>query len=124
MRELVSVLGRERALHLAQRAARLTGLQHYAKMAGALGAEDAGVVEAAQFLVDMMSGMGDYCELEVTDGEALIRHGGLRVLRDLQGEERQNLLACWLELWKGAVHSHRKFMQVDVVTTPAGSTTA
>jgi hypothetical protein len=32
--------------------------------------------------------------------------------------ERETLLACWTEIWRGAVHSQRAFM--DVKVEPAG----
>ena len=38
---------------------------------------------------------------------------GLRIVRDIDGSGRGTLLACWIELWRGAVASHRQFMEVD-----------
>lgn len=114
---LVQALGRERALELATRAARLTGLQQYRQMAQVVGAVDGGPAEAAAFLAAMFAGMGDTCEVTrvTNEGGATLRHSGLRIVRDLHGDERADLLACWIEIWKGAVHSHRAFMQLTVV---------
>mgnify|MGYP000228627187 CR=1 FL=1 len=64
LRELVNVLGRDRALELAMLTARLTGLQHYRRMAEAVGGVDGGPVEAARFLAAMFEGMGDTCVIE------------------------------------------------------------
>lgn len=115
VRELVNVLGADRALHLCGRAARLTGLQHYPRMAEAVGAVDGGPTEAAAFLANMFAGMGDSCETNSSTDESItLHHTGLRVVRDLSPEEREVLLDCWVELWRGAVHSHRQFMEVNV----------
>ena len=114
---LVVVLGRERALPLIAHAARLTGLQHYRRMAEAVGGVDGGPNEAVTFLAAMFEGMGDACRIE-TGAMARLHQQGLRVLRGLQAEARADLLACWTELWRGALHSHRAFMALSV--EPAG----
>jgi hypothetical protein len=118
VRALVQVLGRERALELCCRAARLTGLQHFSRMAEAVGADasgNGGPLAAAEFLAVMFAGMGDVCEVaEQADGSVRLHHQGLRVARGLEAAERDALLACWVELWRGAVHSHRQFMDVEV----------
>ena len=44
-------------------------------------------------------------------GVVALRHTGLRIVRGLAGPERDHLLACWVELWRGAIHSHREFMR-------------
>jgi uncharacterized membrane protein YozB (DUF420 family) len=33
-------------------------------------------------------------------------------VRGLSGDERDELLLCWIEIWRGAVQSHRAFMDV------------
>ena len=118
VRALSQVVGRQRALELCTRAARLTGLQHYARMAATVGADAAGnggPRAAAAFLAMMFSGMGDTCELsEQADGCVQLQHRGLRVVRGLEAAERDALLTCWIELWRGAVHAHRQFMDVHV----------
>ena len=113
--ELVGAVGGERALEHGRRAARLTGLQHYRQMAGAVGGVDGGPKEAADFLAAMFRGMGDGAEIEdAGGGAAALRQTGLRIVRSFAGPERENLLACWIELWRGAVASHRRFMEVEV----------
>lgn len=113
---LAGVVGDERALELGKLAARLTGLQHYPRMAQAVGGVDGGPAEAAAFLAAMFRGMGDEVEISVAGDVALLRQSGLRVVRDLDGDERDRLLACWIELWRGAVNSHRQFMCLDATT--------
>ena len=114
IRELVHVIGEGRALEHGKLAARLTGLQHYRRMADGVGGVDGGPKEAADFLRAMFLGMGDRVEVQYPGpGTARLRQSGLRIVRGLAGSEREHLLACWIELWRGAVASHRRFMAVD-----------
>ena len=39
---------------------------------------------------------------------------GLRIVRGLEGVDRETMLACWMELWHGAIGSHRAFIDVEV----------
>ena len=111
---LGAVVGRERALELALRVARLTGLQHYQVMAQAVGASDGGPPEAAQFLCAMMAGMGDDCQIQAqSEGEILVTQSGLRIVRGLNPSDRLDLLNTWIEIWRGAIHSHRTFMDIS-----------
>lgn len=114
LRELAGVIGRDRTLDLGQRAARLTGLQQYRHMADATGCVDGGVADAARFLDTAFTGMGDATRLEVAaDGRAATLHQrGLRFVRDIEGEERDLLLSCWIELWRGAIGAQRAFIEV------------
>ncbi len=117
---LVQVLGRERALERAAAAARLTGLQHYRRMAEAVGGIDGGPGDAARFLAAMFAGMGDECSFAAeADGlRARVEQRGLRLVHGLDGDASADLRHCWIALWTGAVHSHRQF--IDVTVTPAG----
>ena len=106
-------VGRDRGLELGKRSARLTGLQHYPKMAEAVGAKDGGPGDAAAFLATMMAGMGDECAVsDLPNGGARVTQSGLRIVRGIEGDERADLLACWIELWRGAIQSHGLFMDV------------
>ncbi len=116
--ELARAIGEPKALAHGRLAARLTGLQHYRRMADAVGGADGGPWEAAEFLRAMFLGMGDGTDLEdygEDTGRAAVtlRQTGLRIVRGLDGAERDILLACWIELWRGAVASHRQFMTLD-----------
>lgn len=115
---LVQTLGRPRALELARLAARLTGLQQYPQLAAAVGAVDGGPRDAAAFLAAMFAGMGDDCRIEDSPAGVCLHHRGLRLLRGLDDADRADLLACWTELWRGTVHSHRAFM--DLKLQPSG----
>ena len=121
IRELAAAIGGEKALEYGKRAARLTGLQHYRRMADAVGGIDGGPKDAADFLAAMFRGMGDGVDAQdAGDGAVSLRQTGLRIVRGLAGPERETLLACWIELWQGAVASHRQFMEVEVA--PDGDT--
>jgi hypothetical protein len=117
---LVQVLGRERALELATSAARLTGLQHYRRMADAVGGIDGGPSDAARFLAAMFEGMGDACSVtaDVDGRHARVEQSGLRLAQGLDEGARADLMRCWIALWTGAVHSHRQF--IDMAAMPAG----
>lgn len=120
---LAGVVGRGRALELAKHAARLTGLQQYRHMAAAVGGVDGGARDAAAWLAAMFEGMDDECEVQPVAGRpaaAAIEHRGLRIVRGLPDDERADLLAGWIELWRGAVHSHRVFMDVEVEPQTGG----
>ena len=114
LRALIDVIGRERALAHAKRAARLTGLQQYPEVAASVGAVEGSASSAAEFLSSVMAGMGDTCEIRtLADGSLEIIQSGLRIARDLDGEFCSDLLACWAELWRGAIDSGRSFMEVS-----------
>ena len=112
---MIEVVGRARTLELTKRAARLTGLQNYPMLAEAVGVRDGGAAESAKFLNAIVSGMGDVCTVtRLHDEEAELTQSGLRIVRGLEGDAREDLLACWVELWRGAIQSQRRFMSVDV----------
>lgn len=116
IRELVGVIGPERALDIGKRAARLTGLQHYRHMADAVGCVDGDVADASGFLAIAFAGMGDETELETSADRrfATLHQRGLRIVRGMEGDDRDNMLSCWIELWRGAVSSHRAFIDTGV----------
>ncbi|MDD9907201.1 MAG: hypothetical protein OXT06_26795 [Rhodospirillaceae bacterium] len=114
--ELVRVIGRDRTLEIGKRAARLTGLQQYKHAADALGCVDGDVADAAAFLTSVLAGMGDTVDSDVgADRQsATVRQHGLRIVRGMTGDDRDIMLSCWTELWRGAVGSHRQFIDVRV----------
>ena len=109
---LSATLGRDRAVERGVLAARLTGLQQYAHLASSVGAKDGGVKDAARFLAAMFEGMGDTVETDIQADRANIHQIGLRIVRGLEGEARDDLLSCWTAIWKGTIASHRAFMDV------------
>lgn len=114
LRELAHIIGREATLDIGMRAARLTGLQQYRHMADAVGGVDGDAQNAAEFLSAMFAGMGD----EIIVSDATITHGGLRFVRGIDGADRDLLLTCWIEIWRGAIASHRAF--IDIEASPRG----
>lgn len=111
--ELISVLGHDRALELGQRAARLTGLQQYSYMSEQVGTLDGGIEECAKFLQRAFAGMGDSVEVRVSGDTATLHQTGLRILRGLDEDTGKAVMACWIDLWRGAVHAHRTFMDLQ-----------
>jgi hypothetical protein len=114
--ELAGVIGRARTLELGKRAARLTGLQQFKRMADKLSCIDGDVSDAAQFLATVLQGMGDQVTLSVGDSRRTVtlRQEGLRIVRGMGDDDRATMLSCWTELWRGAVSSHRAFIEVKV----------
>ncbi|NQY97804.1 MAG: hypothetical protein HRT82_11670 [Henriciella sp.] len=109
---LIQVVGYDRTCELGRRAARLTGLQNYPALASAVDTREGGVQEAADFLQRIMTGMGDDCVLEQDNAQSRITQTGLRIVRGLEGEAREALLTCWVEIWRGAIDSGRAFLNV------------
>jgi len=124
VRELVAVLGADRALELGHLSARLTGLHHYKTMAAAIEIDEGGPESAANFLSALFQGMGDEARVEPLQNETgfSVHQTGLRIARGLDGEERDHLLSCWIEIWKGALASYREFMNVKVTHSNDGLT--
>ena len=112
----MQVIGRDRTLEIGKRAARLTGLQQYKHAADALGCVDGDVADAAAFLTSVLAGMGDTGDSDfgADRQSATVRQHGLRIVRGMTGDDRDIMLSCWTELWRGAVGSHRQFIDVRV----------
>lgn len=119
LKALSDVVGTERARALGMKAARLTGLQNFPAMAQAVDAKDGGPEDAAAFLRAILPGMGDDVSTMARSGSAhVLEQSGLRIARGLDGETRETLLTCWVELWRGAIHSQRAFMDVTAEIEP------
>jgi hypothetical protein len=119
--ELAGVLGEPRTRELAGHAARLIGLQYFAETAAMVGVPDAGLDDAADYLRVMFEGMGDVVRVESSSArEIRLRHEGLRVVRGLEGAERQLVLDCWSGLWIGALRSQRVIKTLSVEPADAG----
>lgn len=102
--ELIGIIGEAETLKLGKLSAKLIGLQYATEILGMVNAVDGDVEDALVYLTRMFEGMGD----EVVRGSgSSIEQRGLRIVRGLQGEERDLVLACWLELWQGAMAAQR-----------------
>ncbi|MEE2688454.1 MAG: hypothetical protein VX430_03420 [Pseudomonadota bacterium] len=119
LKELIGVIGRDRALGIGRRAARLTGLQNFKDMADMVGSADGDALDASRFLAAVFEGMGDDIKLEdgVDRRSAILHQRGLRFVRGIEGNDRDDLLSCWIEIWRGAVASYREFIDVSVDDT-------
>ena len=98
--ELSSVIGEQETKQIGELSARLIGLQYAAETADMVGATDGTIEDALRYLSLMFEGMGD----EVVPGpNASLEQCGLRIVRGLCGKERELILSCWVELWRGAL---------------------
>ncbi len=86
------------------------------RLSETIGTEDRGSLETARLLAAMFQGMGDEAVVKDASDNAsvTINHKGLRIVRGLTSEGRQDLIDCWIEIWRGVVQSHRTFMDLDV----------
>ena len=100
-------------MDIGKRAARLTGLKQYQKMAEQLNCKDGNLLDAAQFLSSVFSGMGDNIKTTTNNNNITINQSPLRIVRDIKGVERNIILEIWIELWTGCVMSHRRFMNLS-----------
>ena len=112
--ELARVLDVEDTLELAERAARLVGLQYFNETATMIGGADGDVSDAANYLATMFQGMGDEVTVEVSRDEAVIRQNGLRVIRGLPDDEADLVFRCWTELWRGTASAQRQLKVLEV----------
>ena len=103
MGELIQVIGAEKTRIHGTMAARLIGLQYFPELAQQVACEDGDTAQAVTFLTNMLAGMGDEVSLGA-DGHSF-EHSGLRILRGIEGEEREVLADCWVALWQGMLQS-------------------
>ena len=108
----MKIIGAADTLDIGTRAARLTGLQQYSHMANSLNGIDGSIGNAAEFLTTAFEGMGDTVSRTDDTDQIILRQFPLRIIRGLEGDEREILLACWIELWRGVLQSHREFMRL------------
>lgn len=114
---LIPVVGLARARELGERSARLIGLQYQSRMMTMLGlteSEGQAMASAEVLLVRLFEGMGDTALGVASEGGRDIEHGGLRVLRGLEHDERLLVAACWRELWRGALRAFREMLDLSV----------
>lgn len=114
--ELNGVIGKAETAEFAGLAARLIGLQYYARTAEILKAKDGDIQDAAEYLMKMMEGMGDGVELlpGANDQQVSFEHTGLRIVRGMSDSERNLVLGSWKELWLGTIRSHQQMMTLEM----------
>ena len=69
--------------------------------------KDGDAADAAAYLNQMFTGMGDTTILDVGDVHITLQQQGLRIVRGLNGRERDLVLECWIQLWVGALQSQQ-----------------
>ena len=66
------------------------------------------------FFAQHNGGMGDaLAQQRLADGTIVVNQTGLSIVRNLEGADRHTMLVVWVELWRGAIHSHRAFIDVQ-----------
>ena len=118
--ELAEVIGAHEAASLGALAARLIGLQYFAETAAMLGCRDGDLQDAGEYLRRMFGGMGDTVQTNVAAGQVDLMHHGLRVVRGLQGTERELVLTCWAELWTGTMAAQQQLKTLAWQAAPDG----
>lgn len=118
--ELLPLLGARMTVELGGLTGRLIGLQYYAETARDLEISDGDATTAAELLIRVFAGMGDACSMDKDDGAgtATVAQSSLRIVRGMSGEERQTLLACWVEIWRGMLRAFRTIKSIE--TLPHG----
>ena len=112
--ELVKVMGRDEAIELAKRAARLIGLQYFAETLAMVGGKDGSLEDGAAYLAAMFGGMGDTVSIEKTAGGVELQQKGIRAIRGLPEAEAGLVFDCWAELWCGACRSQQLLKTLTV----------
>jgi hypothetical protein len=110
--ELAEVIGRDLATELGGKAAYLIGLQYFDQTRRLVNTEDGDIESALAYLAAMFVGMGDEVETDSDSGSVVQR--GLRIVRGIDGIERELLLNVWTNLWQGALHSYRLIKHADI----------
>jgi hypothetical protein len=118
--ELLPLLGAKETSELGGLTGRLIGLQYYAETARNLGVADGDAATAGELLTRAFNGMGDECvNRGANDGVSVsIEQSSLRIVRGMSGEERETLLTCWIEIWRGMLRAFRTMKSLE--TAPQG----
>lgn len=53
------------------------------------------------------------CPKRLADRTIVVTQTGLSIVRNLEGADRHTMLVVWVELWRGAIHSHRALIDVQ-----------
>ncbi len=129
--ELIYVVGADRAQQLGMLSARLIGLQYHSETLALLGMTEGenpsnpalSHAGALDYLSRMFMGMGDLVVREESVERSALQQGylyqtghkggDLRILRGLEGKERQIVLRCWIALWTGTMRSRRDLPELE-----------
>jgi len=112
--ELAGVIGEPETRELGGLAARLIGLQYFQETAAMIGAQDGDLDAAADYLATMFRGMGDTVSIRREAGGPTVWQQDVRAVRGLPDGERELVLACWSELWRGTLASQRLIKRLEV----------
>ncbi len=112
---LIDVIGRDAAVDIGCRAARLIGLTYFQEIATQIGAVDGSCEDAADFLTMLFEGMGDSVSRRtMANGLVALVQEGLSIRRGVPAGTGDDVVQCWCELWVGALRSQQRVKEVTV----------
>lgn len=111
---LHEAFGRDDAVQLGRRAAKLIGLQYYEQTASALGIEGNDPASFARMHKTLAESQGDVCEIEEDGDGVLIRQSSWRFAKDIPSLST-SVFEAWNGLWEGLALAHNRFMAVEVL---------
>ena len=76
-----------------------------------IGARDGNTTDARDYLIEMLTGMGDEISSIAPAG---FMQKAPRILRELNDKERIVVQKCWIELWKGTLASQQTRKSLEV----------
>ncbi len=119
--ELAAVIGFDDATQLGSLAGRLIGMQFYPEIAKLLGTRDGGVAQAVDFLSRIAAGVEAEVRVEFDDDArgCAIESSESRLTRNLAGDERALVQACWFGLCAGALRAHETVLELSVRPDPS-----
>jgi hypothetical protein len=111
--ELVGTFGPADAAHLGGTAARLIGMQYYARIAELLGVSRGGPERFADYLVALGRAQGDDTAAVPAGDEIAVRQSSWRLMGEARGLS-DAVFDAWNELWVGALSVHDRRMRLEV----------
>ncbi len=111
--QLASVIGEEETRALGRKAARLIGLQYLRETREMIDVADGDLDTGADYLVKMMSGLGDECEVAKDADGITVSQTGLRIVRGLPAEDAKIILDSWCDIWTGTMSSFTEMKKLE-----------
>lgn len=115
--ELAAVVGFEAARSVGEHCARLIGLQYRAETAAMAGC---GEEDLGGYLAALLAGMGDRVSRRARGGTETVEQQGLRIVRGLEGRERELVLTCCQALFRGAASAGRALAWLEATPREGG----
>lgn len=105
--------GPAEAAHLGRVTARLVGAQCYAATAKALAVSGDDPRSFAEFMVKLAAAEDDAADIQVEDGECVVRRHSWRLMRGIKPVSHA-VFEAWNGLFEGALAVHNRFLTLEV----------